>query len=92
MVDPRDVDWYAIDCAMKFSTKERLRECCNITENVEESLLVLHAEVEMLREELLRSGAWGSAPCCVCGYNGPGYFQPRDYYCVAIARKLHREE
>jgi hypothetical protein len=45
------------------------------------------AEAKALREALLRRGLSG-APCDVCGYAGPGYWQPDTHACVAARAAL----
>ena len=42
------------------------------------------ARVRTLEEALLKRGL-SSAPCDVCGYNGPGYYQSETHPCVARA-------
>lgn len=42
-------------------------------------------ENERLREAMIRGGMHKTAPCVVCGYNGPGYYQPDQHGCVRIA-------
>lgn len=44
----------------------------------------LSSEVERLKVVLFKSGAWMTAPCCLCGYNGPRYFQPDTHKCAAL--------
>jgi hypothetical protein len=41
-------------------------------------------EIERLRTVAVKRGLWKEAPCCVCGYNGPNYFQPSVHKCAAI--------
>lgn len=43
-------------------------------------------EVERLENLLFEMGAMGKAPCFCCGYNGPGYYQPKKHPC---AKKHH---
>jgi len=40
-------------------------------------------EIERLRDLLFARGAMKDAPCFCCGYNGPGYFQPKLHPCAA---------
>lgn len=47
----------ALDRAMAFSTKERLRRCFNISEITEEALLVMHDEIERLTQRLAAAEA-----------------------------------
>ncbi len=44
-------------------------------------------EIERLRTVAVKRGLWKEAPCCVCGYNGPNYFQPSVHKCAAIEEK-----
>lgn len=46
--------------------------------------------IKELREALakieticIKRGYWKSAPCCICGYNGPGYFQEETHKCAS---------
>lgn len=48
-------------------------------------------EIERLRKAILLSELWHHAPCVLCGYNGPGYFQSRDHWCVQEAMDAERE-
>ena len=45
------------------------------------------ARIKELEGALLRTGAWEIAPCCICGYNGPGYYQPDTHACANRARE-----
>jgi hypothetical protein len=38
--------------------------------------------IERLENMLLKLGAMRKAPCFICGYNGPGYFQPDHHACA----------
>lgn len=40
-----------------------------------------------LRTVAVKRGLWKEAPCCVCGYNGPNYFQPSVHKCAALKEK-----
>jgi hypothetical protein len=52
----------------------------------------LEADNARLRDSLIKSGTWKvSQPCCVCGYYGPGYYQPEDHHCAARAKELAAE-
>ena len=44
----------------------------------------LRARLEAAERKLIATGIWREAPCCICGYNGPGYFQPSKHKCAAI--------
>lgn len=44
----------------------------------------LRSELEAAERKLIGTGIWREAPCCICGYNGPGYFQPSKHSCAAI--------
>ena len=43
------------------------------------------AEIEKLRSGMIRAGLHKEAPCRICGYNGPGFYQPDTHSCVALA-------
>jgi hypothetical protein len=45
----------------------------------------LEADKVRLEGALIERGVWREAPCCVCGYNGPGYFQPATHSCAERA-------
>jgi hypothetical protein len=51
----------------------------------------LEADNSRLRECLISHGVWQVAPCCVCGYNGPEYYQPANHPCAARAKELAAE-
>jgi hypothetical protein len=40
--------------------------------------------IERLQAIAVKHGLWKEAPCCLCGYNGPNYFQPSVHKCAAI--------
>lgn len=43
-----------------------------------------------LEQEILRRGWWmeSGAPCALCGYEGPGYYQPETHDCARKAAEL----
>jgi|688.fasta_scaffold412798_5 hypothetical protein len=43
--------------------------------------------IERVRTVAVKRRLWKEAPCCVCGYNGPNYFQPSVHKCAAIEEK-----
>ena len=43
--------------------------------------------VKELERLIFDAGLWRTAPCCLCGYNGQGYFQPETHACAAMAGK-----
>lgn len=45
-------------------------------------------KVENLENRLFELGEMKNAPCFVCGYNGPGYFQPDKHPCADRHHKL----
>ncbi len=67
------IDWIATARANAVEMDKGRMEC-----RPEEAALLcgLADEIERLREIAIRAGAMGEAPCKICGYNGPGYFQP----------------
>ena len=46
-------------------------------------LAAAKADGERYRGMLLDAGFWQSAPCTLCGYNGPDYFKPSVHACAA---------
>lgn len=46
-------------------------------------------EIERLREALLRRGI-SQAPCDICGYCGPEYYQPTTHRCIGEAYEARR--
>jgi hypothetical protein len=53
-------------------------------------IAALEAENERLRAAI-PPDAWKKAPCCICGYNGPGYYQPETHPCAARAEKAEKK-
>jgi hypothetical protein len=47
----------------------------------------LKTENERLQAIAVKHGLWKEAPCCLCGYNGPNYFQPSVHKCAALKEK-----
>lgn len=45
--------------------------------------------IERLREALLRRGI-SQAPCDICGYCGPEYYQPTTHRCIGEAYEARR--
>jgi|GEM_PF-6082612 len=45
-------------------------------------------EENRLEDMLFEMGAMEKPPCFVCGYNGPGYFQPDKHPCAEKHHKL----
>lgn len=45
-------------------------------------------EIERLKDKLFALRAMEHPPCFVCGYNGPGYFQPSQHPCAAKHHQL----
>ena len=48
----------------------------------------LEAMVRFLEDLLIERGAMEDAPCFICGYDGPGYYQPDKHRCAARHHKL----
>lgn len=50
-----------------------------------EALALLHAEIDRLRAAIIARAPQllTDAPCVLCGYNGPGYYQPETHSCMA---------
>jgi len=46
--------------------------------------------IEKLEDMLFTLGAMEKPPCFVCGYNGPGYFQPDKHPCAERHHKLRK--
>lgn len=62
----------------------RLTECgCPSCQRILAALEAAQADVRRYLEMLFAKGAMMDAPCFVCGYNGPGYFQPDKHPCAA---------
>ena len=51
----------------------------------QDELDALRVRVTALERIILDAGLWRKAPCCLCGYNGPGYYQPATHRCAALA-------
>ena len=52
----------------------------------------LAGRVRGLEDRLFRRGGMKQAPCFVCGYNGPGYWQPDVHPCAARHHELFEKE
>lgn len=48
----------------------------------------LEGQKRRLEDMLFVAGRMEQAPCFVCGYNGPGYYQPGQHRCAARHHKL----
>lgn len=48
----------------------------------------LEGQKRRLENMLFAAGRMEQAPCFVCGYNGPGYYQPGQHRCAARHHKL----
>ncbi len=48
-------------------------------------------EIERLRRLILMGRLWDEAPCCLCGYNGRGYFQPETHKCAKDYEEIFKE-
>ena len=48
----------------------------------------LEGQKRRLEDMLFAAGRMEQAPCFVCGYNGPGYFQAGQHKCAARHHKL----
>lgn len=46
-------------------------------------------ELKRLQDRLFVLGAMKEAPCFFCGYNGPGYFQPKTHPCAERHHRLY---
>lgn len=59
--------------------------------------LEVNGELDRLRAIIIESGIWRQAPCCLCGFDGPGYFQPNVHECarreyeIEVARRKAAE-
>jgi hypothetical protein len=68
---------------------ERLRDWCEDPHDVSMGELAEYSHeaanvIERLQAIAVKHGLWKEAPCCLCGYNGPNYFQPSVHKCAAI--------
>jgi hypothetical protein len=54
---------------------------CDILEGVQRELAVAKNEVVRLVSIIKSAGLHDKAPCCICGYNGAGYYQPSIHKC-----------
>lgn len=50
--------------------------------NVKDELTFLRKEIVRLENLLFASGLMLKSPCFLCGYNGPGYYQPNIHSCA----------
>jgi hypothetical protein len=47
-----------------------------------DELAEARAERDRLRDAILTRGWWRESPCVLCGYTGPGYYQPETHVCA----------
>ncbi len=72
---------------------ERLREeriqLRVATQKIILEMLIKDKEIERLKRIILESELWQDGPpCCICGYNGNGYFNPETHKCIAELQAL----
>ena len=48
--------------------------------------------LKQLEDMLFKRGAMCDPRCFVCGYNGPGYYQPDTHPCAKRHHRLFKEE
>lgn len=65
----------------------KLKSLENIKQYVT-SLQKAEAEVKRLRRIILVNNLWQMPPCCLCGYNGNGYYDSRHHGCVLEAAEI----
>lgn len=49
------------------------------------------AEIKRLRKLAMSTHLFEEAPCFLCGYNGPGYYQPEQHPCAALYHEAMEE-
>lgn len=49
------------------------------------------AEIKRLRKLAMTTHLFEEAPCFLCGYNGPGYYQPEQHPCAALYHEAMEE-
>lgn len=49
-------------------------------------------EIERLRKLAMTTYLFEEAPCFLCGYNGPGYYQPEQHPCAALYHEAMEEQ
>lgn len=50
------------------------------------------AEIKRLRKLAMTTHLFEEAPCFLCGYNGPGYYQPEQHPCAALYHEAMEEQ
>lgn len=50
------------------------------------------AEIKRLRKLAMSTHLFEEAPCFICGYNGPGYYQPEQHPCAALYHEAMEEQ
>ena len=50
------------------------------------------AEIKRLRKLAMSTHLFEEAPCFLCGYNGPGYYQPEQHPCAALYHEAMEEQ
>lgn len=50
------------------------------------------AEIKRLRKLAMTTHLFEEAPCFLCGYNGPGYYQPEQHPCAALYHEAMKEQ
>lgn len=50
------------------------------------------AEIKRLRKLAMSTHLFEEAPCFLCGYSGPGYYQPEQHPCAALYHEAMEEQ
>lgn len=50
------------------------------------------AEIKRLRKLAMTTHLFEEAPCFLCGYNDPGYYQPEQHPCAALYHEAMEEQ
>ena len=65
---------------------EELRQTLTYNNSGDQLVKDAADEIERLRKILIDEDVWKNPPCCICGYNGKGYFQPATHPCSMYTR------
>lgn len=68
----------------------KLKNLENIKQYVS-GLLKAEAEIKRLRRIILVNNLWQEPPCCLCGYDGEGYYHSK-HGCVKEAAEAMEEK
>lgn len=70
-----------------------LQKCLETKCNHHESWMVkeLKKKIKRFENMLFERGAMAESPCFICGYNGPGYYNPNNHPCAKRHHQLFDE-